>query len=272
VIEVLTPSRFDRVTMRGETKPMFATCEKENGDSVEVVLKAAGHVPAGINALAVEWVLANLATDLGLRVCKPFLVRLDALSLKDVHDREWALKAGAGNPVAFGSRVAGSNDSNGGFDQWTPSYVPSGPWLDQAWHTAAFDGWTDNIDRHPGNANCLVRGDEFRLIDHEKCFTALALHLFGPKPPKTWELGGLAHIMTPQKHIFAQCLKGRPMPRAAIRDAWCALPATHFNDYGVGLPPEWTQAVPMIHNVASAIVDIQTNIDACLDELERCLS
>jgi hypothetical protein len=272
VVEVLTPIRFDRIAMRGETKPAFITCETDQGEKVEVVVKTAGHMQMGIKPLAIEWALANLAGDLSLPVCKPYLVRLDKEFLADIPNREWAEKARQGNQVAFGSQLAGSTDCNQGFGQWELSYTPIGPQLTQAWHAIAFDAWTDNVDRRISNANCLVRGQEFRLIDHEKCFSALiGILMIGGKPRKPWDLDGAAHILTPEKHIFAQCLSSRSMPRASIRDAWLDLPTDLLNSYEKGLPPEWAEAVPIIGKIVSAIVEIQANIDSCLNELERCL-
>jgi hypothetical protein len=272
-MEILDLVRIDRFAKRGENRPVFATCENQAGEFIEVVLKPSGLVSMGIKALAVEWTLANLGGDLSLRVCEPFLVKLNKTIIDEVSDADWSARALAGNQIAFGSRVAGSNDGTLGIDQWSSAYAPVGPMLDQAWHTAAFDVWTDNIDRHPGNANCLVRGRDFWLIDHEKCFTTLSgIPIFGIKQLKPWEPGGASHILTPQKHIFAQQLKGKKMPRAAIKDAWLDLSATHLQHYGDNLPPEWVDAKPIVEKIVSALNDIQTNIDDCLNELERCLS
>lgn len=272
MVEILSIVEFSGATPKGETKPWKATCEAADGLLVEVALKAAGHATLGVKALAMEWGLANLAGDLGLPICKPHLVRLDADSLAELPDKAWAAKALAGNPIAFGSVYAGSGD-RAGFSEWTQGYEPKGPWLNQAWHTAAFDAWTDNPDRKPSNANCLVRGQEFRIIDHEKCFpTLVGLVLFGKAAMKPWQTGGAEAVLGGTNHIFSRHLRAKPMPRQAITDAWIGLPKDLASMYGSGLPPEWADAQPVIQSIATAVADIQTNIDGCLDELQRCLS
>lgn len=272
-MEVLNLIRIDRFAKRGENRPVFAVAENSGGELIEVLLKPSGLVALGVKAFAVEWTLANLGGDLSLRVCEPFLVRLDKTIISEVSDEDWAKKVLAGNQIAFGSRVAGSEDGEMGLEQWSSAYTPVGPMLKQAWHAAAFDVWTDNIDRHPGNANCLVRGNDFWLIDHEKCFTTLSgIPMLGVKQLKPWEIGGASHILTPQRHIFWQQLKSKKMPRAAIKDAWLGLSATHLQHYGNSIPPEWADAKPVVDKIVSAVNDIKSNIDGCLNELERCLS
>lgn len=273
MVDLLSIVELGRPTSRGETKPWGAICERPDGTLVEVVLKAASHVPGGVKALGVEWALANLAGDLSLPICEPHLVRLDVDSLTGLADQGWAAKALGGNPIAFASCFAGSNDAYGGFSAWTAGYRPIGPWLEQAWHTAAFDVFTDNIDRKPSNPNCLVRGEEFRIFDHEKCFAALGgLFILGPKPKKPWEVGGADLILGEQGHIFSKHLRTSEMPRAAMKDAWLSLSEHQIKEYGLVLPPDWSEAIPVINAIATAVTDIQANIDGCLDELSRCMS
>jgi hypothetical protein len=80
----------------------------------------------------------------------------------------------------------------------------------------AFDAFVENPDRKPSNPNLLVKGDEFRIIDHE-----LALFVRGLLPrPAPWQAGYLNHMMGPDSHVFAARLRGVALDLDAIRAAW----------------------------------------------------
>ena len=95
--------------------------------------------------------------------------------------------------------------------------------LDSMLPTAAaifvFDAIIQNVDRRADNPNCLVKGNEIRIIDHEMAFTHRLV--LGWRPP--WTPGSLKDLEKPGFHIFRDQLRRRAIDLSAIRDAWSAL-------------------------------------------------
>lgn len=82
-----------------------------------------------------------------------------------------------------------------------------------------FDAIIQNVDRRADNPNCLVKGNEIRIIDHEMAFTHRLV--LGWRPP--WTPGSLKDLEKPGFHIFRDQLRRRAIDLSAIRDAWSAL-------------------------------------------------
>jgi hypothetical protein len=102
----------------------------------------------------------------------------------------------------------------------------------------AFDGIIQNPDRRDGNPNCLVRGEEIRIFDHELAF-AHGLILSWKAP---WKVGGLQSLEAPGFHIFRAGLKGKQIDYSPIRAKWADLSDPQISAYGTAIPPEWAGA------------------------------
>lgn len=138
--------------------------------------------------------------------------------------------------------------------------------IDMAARVFAFDLFIDNHDRSETNANCLVRGNQIRIIDHELAWTPL---LFAPKHP--WLLGAFQSYTQPGNHIFRRELSAEMIDRASIKAAWCSLHDDDIEAYGAAVPDEWRDQ-EFISGILSKIRDVRDNIDGCLDEFERILT
>ncbi|MCO5131823.1 MAG: hypothetical protein M9932_14875 [Xanthobacteraceae bacterium] len=181
--------------------------------------------------LAREVIGACLAGDLGLPVPEPFLIDIPADWAATIPDDNERAKVQRSSPVAFGSRAMTRQ-----FSVWTPGSTISDMMLPLAAGIFVFDGIIQNPDRRSDNPNCLVRGDDLRIFDHELAFAHDLV--IGWTPP--WALGGLKPMETNGNHIFRAGLKGRAINFRPIRAAWAALSDAQIADYEKALPAEWT--------------------------------
>lgn len=262
MIERVTPIQFDRKTTSGRTEPAFLSCERLNHETVEVVAKLSATCDRGVTSLAIEMLSACLAGDLGLPIEEPLFVELDAEWVHSIADDDWRQCAAASAPLAFGSRRAPN-----GFGQWIASSTMTSALTSVAASVLVFDCLVDNTDRRPSNPNCLQRGDEIRIIDHELCFPAI---LLGWRPP--WELGSLNHIAASGVHIFRDALKGRQIDWTPIANSWKGLSDGQLEDYEALLPPEWAAAANVIPDAIAKVRNARDHIDDCIIEVRRVLT
>lgn len=167
------------------------------------------------------------------------------------------------NPVAFASAAAGV-----GWRQWSAEDILIAPRRSAALGIFAFDAFLNNPDRKPSNPNLLVKGDEFRLIDHE-----LALFVRGVfPPPRPWQVGNLAHMMEADGHVFAARLRGSALDLAPLRTAWSDLSDDDLNDYEASLPGQWAEASESVTAALTHVRAVRDRIDECLVEIGRALT
>ncbi len=255
---------FLRPTSNGRTGPALAVCEHPSGTEIDIVLKySEGCDQKEIN-LASEVISACLAADLGLPVPEPFIVQMDAEFVASVPDSysEFRGKLAKSNPIAFGSKhITGQYSAWAGGNYVTEKLLPCAAAI------FAFDGITQNPDRREGNPNCLVKGDDVRVIDHELAFRH-NLVLFWKAP---WVIGGLRDLEQAGAHIFRPGLRGRVIDFGAIRDTWQGLSDARISDYGSAVPVEWSTATNFVETALELIKNARDNIDACILEIQRVL-
>ena len=131
-----------------------------------------------------------------------------------------------------------------------------------------FDAIIQNPDRRAENPNCLVRGDDLRIIDHELAFAHRLILLWRA----SWILGGMNDLAAPGRHIFVHELKGAPIDFAPIKSRWTALSDARLQEYGKAIPSEWAAAQADIDAALKLIADARDNIDGCITELGRVLA
>ncbi len=192
MIARLKPIEFIRNTKSGRTHPALLTCEADNGDLVEVVAKFSASCDEGVTNLAREVVAACLAADLSLPIPEPYLLEIKAEWAEIVAEPIQRSRIQRSSTVAFGSKLIGSQ-----YSAWSAGSRLLDEMVQVAAAVFTFDAIIQNADRRSGNPNCLVRGEQLRIIDHELTF----MHrlILGWKPP--WEIGGLRVMQTPGYHI-----------------------------------------------------------------------
>ncbi len=152
-------TRIDRVAVQGRTGPILSACEVDGEEEVEVFVKLSAGCDQGVVNLAREAIAACLAADLGLPVPKPWIVEIPPEIIPVVADAQVADKLRRSCPVAFGST------RTPGFSAWTTGQRLSDATRPLAASILLFDAIIQNPDRRAENPNCLVQGDELRIID-----------------------------------------------------------------------------------------------------------
>lgn len=259
----VTLIEINRAAECGRTNPLFVTCEKADGSTLEAVAKFSAACDLKEASLAMEVIGACLASDLGLPVPEPLLIDVPPQLVELIPDAARRDTVRMSSPVAFGSKVI-----TGGYSAWSAGTKISESMLPFAAAIFAFDGMIQNPDRRVSNPNCLVKGDEIRIIDHEACFFVRGI--IGWVPP--WRLGGLRSLETPGNHIFLDELKGRAIEFGAMRDAWSDLSDERIKEYESAVPGEWDVAGPAVKDALSLIRGVRDQIDGCLAEVKRVLT
>jgi len=259
--------RYDRTVSveAGRNQPLRLAVRTDDEIVHDVYLKPSGRREVGISGMAFEALAAMVAADLKLPICEPFFVEIDATFVASVKDAEAAAVLVASCPICFGSEAAGS--------QWSAFNVGEqilSDRQDMALAITAFDAFIENIDRGPsGKPNLLVKGDQFRIIDHE-----LALRVRGLfPPPAPWNVGYLASLPQPGGHVLARKLKGnKNLDYAPIKDAWSGLSDARLDAYLATLPPQWAEALPSMQAAVNHLKKVRDRIDECIAELSRVLT
>lgn len=262
VIETVTAVQFDRRSTSGRTGPGFLLCEDDSGDDVELVAKLSATCDLSVTSLSMEAICACLAGDLGLPIPQPFFVRMDADWIDSIADTDWRAAAQRSCPVAFGSKRLPP-----GYAQWISSTSLTGAMPDIAAAVLLFDALIDNPDRRSNNPNCLVRGEEIRIFDHELALPTAVL--FGWRPP--WMVGGLQNLEQPGAHIFREPLKRKVVNWDAIKAQWTALSDERLQEYVNVLPPEWGAAITAAQSGLIKVRNARDNIDGCIAEVQRLI-
>ncbi len=261
MIPNLDPTDFNGIISSGKSRPSRITGASHD-KLVEVVAKFSAGCERGINALAMECVAACLAADLGLPVPKPYLVIVSpewAAAIEDASYRDLVQRSSA---IGYGSTVVPS-----GFGVWHAGEQINETLLPVALAVFVFDAMISNPDRRPENPNCLAKGDDIRIIDHELAFSHTLV--LGWKPP--WKLGALQHLESPDRHIFTRGLKGREINFDVIKSSWRGISNERLKEYRATIPEGWEAAIESVDHALALIREVRDNIDGCLGEVARVL-
>jgi hypothetical protein len=263
MLERVTAIEHHALITSGKTRPSRIVCERADGTTVEVVAKFSAGCEQKEASLAREVIAACLAGDLGLPVPEPFLVDVPRSWAHLVDDPVQRARVMESSTVAFGSRHI-----TGGYAVWHSERRINEEMVPVAAAIFTFDAIVQNVDRRADNPNCLVKGSQIRIFDHELAFTHSVV--IGWKPP--WTLGSLKPLETPGFHIFRAGLIGRAIDFGPIRAAWAGLLDSRITEYESVLPREWAGAAGAVKTALALIRDARDNIDACLAEVKRVLA
>lgn len=255
--------RYDRRAENGRTQPLRVTVETADAVEHEVFLKVSAAPQLDTTGLCMEALAACVAGHLSLPVCEPLLVEMSPEWIASIQDPALRGILERSEPIAFGSVAAGE-----GWRPWLTSDAITLDRRDVARAVLAFDAFTENPDRRPGNPNLLVKRNEFRVIDHE-----LALRVQGLFPPAhPWRVGGLAWLSEPDRHVLAAGLKGTTaLDLAPVKTAWSGLTDAVLADCEATVPIQWAAGAGAVTAALAHLKAVRDSIDDCLQELERTL-
>ncbi|MCW2121258.1 hypothetical protein M2226_000002 [Bradyrhizobium elkanii] len=247
----------------GRTSPALVNCERSDGTIIPVVAKFSDCCDLHEVNLAREIIGACLAGDLGLPVPEPFIIEIPQGWSNVIPDPARRARIAASSRLAFGSALM-----TGGYSAWTPDTRIREAMVDIAAAIFAFDAIIQNPDRRDGNPNCLVRGEEIRILDHELAFAHRLV--LGWRAP--WLVGGLNWLERKGSHIFRADLKRNAVDFGPIRQRWTAIVDNRLLTYKAAIPAEWGHVTADVESALTLIRGARDNIDACLTEIRRTLS
>ena len=262
LLERIAADEVMRRARIGRTKPVLMLCGEDSDAPVEVFCKLSAGCDQGVTNLTREAIAACLAADLDLPVPKPYLVDIARELPAAVPDPGIAEQLRDSVSVGFGSTKVDQ------FHAWGPGTRITRDMLPVALSAFVFDAVIDNADRRVSNPNCLVAGDQIRLIDHEAAFPSRAM-LIAWKPP--WELGGLAWLDRDDRHIFSAQLKRHDLDFAPLPALWSRVSDARLQEYRSAIPPEWDDAHRAVDEALDRIQNARDNIDGVIAEIERVL-
>lgn len=261
--------RFNRKAESGRTEPLRATVVIDGDEEErEVILKVSAAKESSIESLSNEMLGAMLASDLGLPVPEPLLVFIEDDFIASIPVEDVRSRLQASSRVAFAASDLGKQ-----WRRWQASDRVKQAQYGAALAVLAFDAFVGNCDRSPRNPNLMVKGDDWRLIDHEAAFS-FRLKLFPKCQP--WVLGNLHGICAPgadSEHVFAPSLVGKSdLDFGVVHAAWSDLSDVRLSQYDAVLPEEWDEARPYLAEALRHLRHVRDNVDLCLTELKRVLS
>lgn len=265
MIRYVEALEYRGVAMGGRNEPLIVMGEDRAGETLEVYLKPSARPGLGFEGISNELMATQLAGELGLPVCEPVIMNMSPEWISAIPDRELQEVLRNSSPLAFGSCSAGP-----GWKLWTDGETMLGDRRSMALAIFAFDAFTGNADRRDVKPNLLVRGPEFRMIDHEMCFS-VRLKLFPKLAP--WELGNLSQLVVGDKHVLGPLLKAdRYLEVAELRGPWSSITDDRLADFEACIPLQWAPAAPAMADAIAHVKIVRDRIDDCLMEIERTLS
>lgn len=263
MLERVVASEFLGTVGNGRTQPLHLGCDRQDGSTIEVIAKFSATCDEGVVNLAREVVAACLAGDLGLPIPTPYLVEITPEFIDVISDPGVRANVAASSSLAFGSTFITRQ-----YSTWVTGTKISDAMTPIAAAIFAFDAIVQNPDRRDGNANCVVRGDECRIFDHELCFAHDKILFW--KPP--WILDGLSSLRVPGNHIFRAGLSRKRPDFSAVSDQWQRLSDERLLEYEKAIPAEWAAAGATVTAALGLVGGARDNIAGCINELERVLT
>ena len=260
MISRIEPTQFVRRLGNGKTRPAILALE-EAENFIECVGKLSAGCEREETSLAMEVLSSLLAGDLEIPIPQPYIVEITPDFISSIPDSEWAALARVSSCVAFGSKLLPA-----GYGAWVAGTTPIGKMNEVAANVLLFDAVTENPDRRAENPNCLVRGDEIRVFDHELAFPPLIIGA-----PRPWVLGALNFMEQRGRHIFRDALKGRDVNWSPIIARWKGLSNGQLDDYEAVLPGEWAASRGFYRDAIDKIKTVRDNIEGCVAEVRRVL-
>lgn len=214
----------------GSKDPVLVRCKSGTG-TIDVVAKLRGALPRDTFGLAIEYVAASLAKDLGLDCGEIVAVEFsEAL----VHAAEAAgqIKLSKLIERSLGLNV-GSIFLGSGFSVAIPGILETHGFREKLSGIFAFDFLIQNFDRTSSNPNLMRKGKQLVLIDHEQAFGNLDVEgdvLFALDMLK---------IEPFFRHIAFLSVADLAPTFAGVFDKLAALPKSKIHAYINDIPADW---------------------------------
>lgn len=255
MLKNVVATRFIRRMTNGRTLPCLIECEDEIGEKYELVVKYTEKLFEKEKNLAIEALVVMLASDLQLPISQAFVVELTPEFLSVVIDTEIQQAMQKSCKYAFGIKYKPS------YAAWVSGNEIPKELTDLASQIAIFDQIIKNYDRRPANPNCLFKGDDLLIFDHELAFGTT---LFQKQP---WENEGLNDLSLKDKHIFAApYFKNKPFDFSQFILNWKNITDKRFQEYVSCIPVEWSQQGTTTNQIINDLKQARDQIELICSE------
>jgi hypothetical protein len=266
MLDTVVASRFVKRLTTGRNTPLLLEAERQDGSFVEVVAKFDG-AECGKGGLVREAVAGMLAADLGLPIPECFVVEIpagfhDTIPTREVEARKLV--------KASGSRIFGSAFHEGWYILPVGYSIPSETTAEAA-EVLAFDGICLNGDRRPEKPNCLHKGSQIMMIDHE-----MALNHYGIGTilnPFPWKLGSLTPFSSPPtEHVFYKGTKGKALPEERLESQFGVVTQVKIANYLAAVPADWDPSGDVGLGIGDYLAQALINMGNSFTEVRRLLA
>jgi hypothetical protein len=262
-LPLLSASRWIDFKSSGRTSPALIACELPDGTEIECVVKLGGHKESSPHQPVCEAVAALLALDLGLPMADPLLVEITPEFAK------YGVPANKPEVRARCERALGwafaTKHLPAGYSILPLGKSPARALLPILAELYAFDGLIQNADRIPTNTNCLFRGSDLRIFDHDQAFGFL-LDIWGAKP-----VGSIDSYPFLSKHFAHPYLSRERSQFARLEGAWQALNAKTVAAYRDLLPDTWPGKKSYFPSIETYLNSLHANLASALDAITLTL-
>ena len=215
--------------------------------------------------LVCEVFASLVADDLDLPIPEPFLVDITEEFARTIPNREISESITRSGGLNFGSRKLSPQ-----FSTWPIARPIPLPLRPVAAEVLAFDGLLQNPDRRWNNPNCLVRGEEVAIFDHDLAFSFLA-GVIGAKHP--WQPGGLDFLASrPSRHVFFDGLKGTQLNFDRLAGAFESIDQNRLSEYSNAIPEQWRAGTDAAARIVAYIGQLKEHLSEAIAELAKLLA
>ncbi len=244
----------------GRNKPPIIAC-MAGEELIDFFVKLRNGKETSKASLIFELLGVEVARALGISTAEPAIVEISAefCTALDKPDLQDLLRANIG--PNFGSKMLGGYAIFPISDSLHPSEFR------RAAEIFAFDALIQNPDRKSHNPNLLIRGNDWRVIDHEIAFS-FARPLIGLD---TSDDGPLVNLL--REHMFYQPLKGREIDLDLFaKRLGDMLDSAKLYEWFSDLPHAWTAGEEeTLNHISRHFERISKNRDGFIKLVKRIL-
>jgi len=220
-IRKIRAKQFDKEELGGVNLPLRVLGEDEGSYVVKLIASERLSNEAFFRELAAS----RLATALGMKTPEPVEVDITPEFAELYLGKTFYQKLSNSIGSNFGTKVVQGTDVQ-------VSLLPGLKHLRQNMEKVfGFDAIADNSDRNALKPNCILKDDDFWVIDHEITF-AFVLLLFPPNP-----LNPIVDSL--RQHIFYPCLEQQTANFDDICERAAGLPETFWDEVLEHTPTTW---------------------------------
>lgn len=258
----LPATRWGKYMSSGRTAPALIGCDCLGGTEIECIVKlngANGYRPIGPVS---EVMAALLARDLMVNVPQPYIVEIGIDFVNSIIDAKAQKICRLSQGLNFSTQYLGNG--------W--SALPRGQnlkkeMLVQMAAILAFDTLIQNPDRRLTNPNCLSKGDEFAIFDHDCAFAFLASVIDEADLEKSY-----AFI---KDHVFAAQLRFNRVRFEIFADflkKFDEIQDSRFQDYVDSVPDAWPEKNDYAERIRDHLVTAKKRLPVVLEHVYKyCL-